>query len=1658
LKSLILSLLPALEDEASDDYERAFRIMNKLEEAFCPSSGDVQDQSDETPGYFWQCLFLAVITSPSRRQGALNYLVQTLPNFGVAKARNGQTAISEASGEQLTKADIVVSPEPGLLVRCFVCGLSDPQLLIQRGYLDMLVAKVPLSSDLLHRRLTRDEVDRLVSAAMHVLLRREMSLNRRLWSWFLGPDPKESTTNANNNDLTADGRATLQISDEQQFEYFSTFGKDALERCILAMFRRSSPRAVDRARPFRICLSLMDRWEIGGSIVPSIFLPAIESAHRYSLLAAAADTAEVLRSATLLFDGVEASLIWGSMLSLLWRSFAEDGDVAKLKLVKWVIQQFNIKDEEMSTVHIPYAAAYMLALLTAGDNAPSSDCKVIAVDITSLLVDRISTGAFAILNGNGVDKSAQTMVDYSPKAVRRSLDSFYEALQQSANSTIPFKDQALSNILLQPATLLLTKALHDKDQSVLGPMVSVVLTLHQKIPMTSTIDHPGIFEAVRDAVDVAAAGNQILPFPILCSVLTLLSTPTTFRQQPSLVTRDQVSMLTPLLCSHIWFYLSPGIPKFHVEAVKALWQLHELVAAGDEVESSLAALVRTSSGYHSSDGNTSRRDSIGRFAVLWDHTIPVPTTTVTSHKGLDRRSSGLTVLADANQVLTRQNVLREPLMIVLDLLDDPDGTCIEMTASWLQHLATLEYVFSTHFDMLEDLRTNLDSLHSMTDDSIARRRRDSARRLDYVMSHIIGVIRHASEWTWQCLTEMVPSDNQSGEARSGLSFIAEYCCQLLCAQQHTDSPLERKTLELLRMVLSAPMTASLIPLDLDSRIMECMLSWTSQASRNFLGSYLDVVTLALKLRTFEPPKITAEGRPSSSNSAKRSSLTIPPPSPIAPTAMTLAIPPLQLTNFIQMGFSSLSLYGNHHQWVHFLTNVLPIFSDAIFTSLLPLVETLCVELGKVHQHMLSLAKPGTNSDVLAPETTAMALLDALEMILARAHECLLNDHSVEAPTKSTVPARGLLGAVTSGVFRAEGPPSKTAQANSRLTVVLAFQDSIRVCWTLWTWATRFSDVEEFDKDSAATTSFNALRVRNRTRRLLEQMFAVEILESLEVVISTWWHSKNSATAAASLNLLHVVPGLRPKNIVPATLDALCSRTNPAALSAERLSCQTTDLTALEIALFLSAYLNSTEDDAMDELWSDCMAFFRDVLANPLPYRQILPALLSTILLLAQKIDNTNFGEQRKMRRELGDIFLRMLGATFTAMPAATLEMRTSNGSEAGPDDRSINLVTVLSKVTANIEVILESSDRISSAISSMWSGLISPVFHAKAFPNNVSPDLLTLLLQMAKKVPTAKPWRKDLLDAFNDPRILMSSSELMEGSWFPVLRQWCAHDKERMPDLLSRLPAPASAGIMFGVGASAARLDADRKAQMTLRRVCLVLMACPEDQYATLIRAIEEKLEELFDASASSSPSSAIKAELFMLCRALLLSMTSIHLAPLWPAMNRAMQSALMSLLPNMPGAQLYNNLSLLQACKLLDTLVALSPDEFQLHEWLYITDTIDAVYQPAGWTPTALSDEVAEALGKDEREEPASPVTPTTFSANISGHRRPLLDDTSLSNREDIKAMARDDFARYGLKPFLGQLSLHAYEGVYAMEPFDKEACRRNLLDDLLDLSTIVE
>lgn len=267
--------------------------------------------------YFWQCFFLAAITSNGRRLGALAYLTRNLPKLGHAydpTYANG-TSRGEVDLNSSRLAEIVTSPEPGLLLRCFAAGLADEQLLIQRGFLDLLVTHMPLHADVLQKRVKPEDLELLVAAAAGVVARRDMSLNRRLWSWLLGPEPI-SHEEPESPVTTSSDHQTPNLSSKTI--YFEEFGLQPLTQALLKMIERNVSNPVERARPFRICLSLMDRWEIGGLVVVEVFLPVVNSVRKYNETAPSkADFTEVLRSASVFFDGVESGLIWGKIAGLI---------------------------------------------------------------------------------------------------------------------------------------------------------------------------------------------------------------------------------------------------------------------------------------------------------------------------------------------------------------------------------------------------------------------------------------------------------------------------------------------------------------------------------------------------------------------------------------------------------------------------------------------------------------------------------------------------------------------------------------------------------------------------------------------------------------------------------------------------------------------------------------------------------------------------------------------------------------------------------------------------------------------------------------------------------------------------------------------------------------------------------------------------------------------------------------------------------------------------------------------------------------------------------------------------------------------------------------------------------------------------------------------
>jgi hypothetical protein len=255
-----------------------------------------------------------------------------------------------------------------------------------------------------------------------------------------------------------------------------------------------------------------------------------------------------------------------------------------------------------------------------------------------------------------------------------------------------------------------------------------------------------------------------------------------------------------------------------------------------------------------------------------------------------------------------------------------------------------------------------------------------------------------------------------------------------------------------------------------------------------------------------------------------------------------------------------------------------------------------------------------------------------------------------------------------------------------------------------------------------------------------------------------------------------------------------------------------------------------------------------------------------------------------------------------------------------------------------------------------------------------------------------------------------------------------------MTELLGKITPPTTAGVLFGVGATSARQEADKKTQLNLRRISFLIFAAEADTFVINLSELEEKLVELLSATAVTSPSSATRGDVYLVLRALVLRTSPVHLSSFWPLINAELQSALSALFPD-EGNDIYTDFSILQACKLLDTLLVIAPDEFQLHEWLFVTDTIEAVYRPNEWNPTALVDQVAI-------EHPSS----SSHSAVVGDKRRPWLFGDYIRELERSGGDIRAEL----LRPFFNNLSIFAYEATYGMKPPDTGACEDVVLRDI--------
>ena len=705
MKSIVLALLPGLEEETSEDFERTAKLMERFKLAIRPPGcQELTSMHSSEDDFFWQCFFLASITGHSRRTGALAYLVRALPPLGQAlhaesqkgDARNGADAELAAKLSQL-----VTSPEPGLLLRCFAAGLGDEQLLIQRGYLDLLVTHLPLHSKVLQSRAKAGDLELLLRAAVGVTTRRDMSLNRRLWTWLLGPEPAASNEAEGGPESPASNSSHAQGLFSPRTSYFEEYGLPPLTRALLGMIQSGADtNPAERARPYRICLSLMDKWEIGGLVVPEVFLPVVDSVKDFQSKAVnKSDFAEVLRSASVFFDGVESGLIYSELLSLVAQAVGP-GDLsaaarsAKLDLVKFIIANFNVREEEMITVHAPLTVLSILCMMeeakeknkpAAGRPASGLSLSTQVLDIAASLLELVPERAFpAVTPGKSAPAIESEILAATPNTeLLKKIRNFYVADQGNLDATAPpFAPQNVAELLLQKACALICASLSQRDAGAEVAVKSrVLMLLLSKTPQGSFLDTKQLLTSLHGCL---SSGTASVPFITYSSVLSL----STHLYNANRISTVELSELVIPLVRHAWLFLSASEPKYHVETVRSLWVLQTaLTPSNRDVEAAICALMLEKD----TAGTFSRRpaDPGRSFCVLWSHSLQ------DNPSGADRRgpktpNGDLKSPPRLGGMDNFELMLTRPLFLMLDALADERTQLFMTVKAWLNNLVGMD--------------------------------------------------------------------------------------------------------------------------------------------------------------------------------------------------------------------------------------------------------------------------------------------------------------------------------------------------------------------------------------------------------------------------------------------------------------------------------------------------------------------------------------------------------------------------------------------------------------------------------------------------------------------------------------------------------------------------------------------------------------------------------------------------------------------------------------------------------------------------------------------------------------------------------------------------------------------------------------------------------
>uniref|UniRef100_A0A1A9UIY9 Uncharacterized protein n=1 Tax=Glossina austeni TaxID=7395 RepID=A0A1A9UIY9_GLOAU len=280
LSGFLSGVLPGYES-GLDHFERTSSLLTQVCTAVNPTN-------------FYTVLWECVATNASVRLPAITYLLEHF---------------NKRSGMQDQK--FVMGHNREVMMSGLCACLNDTVILVQRNTLEFLLLGFPMHTKL----LTEADLVKLVTNGLNTILRRDMSLNRRLYSWILGSEvtknsptyetlPSLPSTDAENN-------STEEVIIES---YFGKYSQSIVIRALINTLKFSLESSPVDLKPYRIMVSLLDKAEIGSSVLDFVLCDIIRT------MSLTSGNVEVIKSANLLFATFDPAYIWSFMTSMFEKS------------------------------------------------------------------------------------------------------------------------------------------------------------------------------------------------------------------------------------------------------------------------------------------------------------------------------------------------------------------------------------------------------------------------------------------------------------------------------------------------------------------------------------------------------------------------------------------------------------------------------------------------------------------------------------------------------------------------------------------------------------------------------------------------------------------------------------------------------------------------------------------------------------------------------------------------------------------------------------------------------------------------------------------------------------------------------------------------------------------------------------------------------------------------------------------------------------------------------------------------------------------------------------------------------------------------------------------------------------------------------------------